>query len=65
MAKLSDLIIQHPEVDSFGKLENLVAHAGESGQMFLEFDVKPDYRDTPKKWEWRLEAVFARGLKYD
>ncbi|MCP5073158.1 MAG: sulfur relay protein DsrC [Rhodobacteraceae bacterium] len=65
MAKLSDLIIQHPEVDSFTKLEELVAHAGESGQMFLEFDVKPDYRDTPRKWEWRLEAQFARGLKYD
>lgn len=66
MAKLSDLIIQHPEVDSFYKLERLVAHAGESGQMFLEFDVKPDYRDTPKKkWQWQLEAAFARGLKYD
>ncbi len=65
MARLSDLIIQHPEVDSFKSLEKLVAHAGESGQMFLEFDVKPDYRDTPKKWEWRLEAIFARGLKYD
>lgn len=65
MARLSDLIIQHPEVDSFAKLEQLVAHAGESGQMFLEFDIKPDYRDTPRKWEWRLEAVFTRGLKYD
>ncbi len=65
MAKLSDLIIQHPDVDSFAKLKYLVAHAGESGQMFLEFDVKPDYRDTPKKWEWQLEAIFARGLKYD
>ncbi|PHQ97507.1 MAG: sulfur relay protein DsrC [Marinosulfonomonas sp.] len=65
MAKLSDLIIQHPDVDSFAKLKHLVAHAGESGQMFLEFDVKPDYRDTPKKWEWQLEAIFARGLKYD
>ena len=31
MAKLSELIIQHPEVDSFEKLELLVAHAGESG----------------------------------
>ncbi len=65
MAKLSDLIIQHPEVDTFEKLELLVAHAAESGQMFIEFDLKPDYRDTPKKWEWRLEAIFARGLKYD
>jgi len=65
MAKLSDLIIQHPEVDNFAELENLVAHAGESGQMFLEFDVKPDYRDTPRKWEWRLEAAFTRGKRYD
>ena len=65
MARLSDLIIQHPEVDSFDALENLVAHAGESGHMFLEFDLKPDYKDTPKKWEWRLEAAFTRGIQYD
>ena len=65
MAKLSELIIQYPEVDSFAALENLVAHAGESGIMFLEFDVKPDYRDTPKKWEWLLETSFTRGLQYD
>ena len=65
MAKLSDLIIQHPEVATFEELEKLVAHAGESGQMFLEFDLKPDYRDTPRKWEWRLEAAFTRGLRYD
>lgn len=65
MANLSDLIIQHPEVDTFAALKNLVAHAGESGEMFLQFDVKPDYRDTPKKWEWQLEAAFTRGLQYD
>ncbi|MCA8867400.1 MAG: hypothetical protein KDA67_02005 [Rhodobacteraceae bacterium] len=65
MAKLSDLIIQHPEVQNFNELERLVANAGESGQMFLEFDLKPDYRDTPRKWEWRLEAAFTRGTRYD
>ena len=65
MAKLSDLIIQHPEVDNFSALENLVAHAGQSGQMFLEFDVKPDYRDTPRKWEWKLETAFTKGLDYE
>ena len=61
MAKLSDLIIGHPEVTCFAELEVLVEHAGESGQMFLEFDIKPDYRDTPRKWEWILEAAFTRG----
>ena len=65
MAKLSDLIIANPDVTSFRELENLVQHAGESGQMFLEFDVKPDYRDTPRKWEWVLETAFTRGLSYD
>lgn len=65
MAKLSDLILQHPDVETFEELERLVAHAGESGQMFLEFDLKPDYRDTPRKWEWRLEAAFMQGLHYD
>ncbi|HBN30319.1 MAG: hypothetical protein QNL16_08375 [Rhodobacterales bacterium] len=65
MAKLSDLIIGNPDVKTFDELERLVANAGESGQMFLEFDLKPDYRDTPRKWEWRLEAAFTRGTRYD
>ncbi|NOX72830.1 MAG: sulfur relay protein DsrC [Alphaproteobacteria bacterium] len=65
MAKLSDLIIGNPDVQSFDELERLVANSGESGQMFLEFDLKPDYKDTPRKWEWRLEAAFTRGTRYD
>ena len=65
MAQLSDLIIAHPEVTTFPELLELVKHAGESGQMFLEFDVKPDFRDTPKNWQWILEGAFTRGLSYD
>ncbi len=64
MAQLSDLIIGHPEVASFGDLVTLIQHAGESGQMFLEFDVKPDFRDTPRNWQWVLEAAFTRGLSH-
>jgi len=62
MAQLSDLIIGHPEVDTFETLVELVKHAGESGEMFLQFDIKPDFRDTPKNWEWILESAFTRGL---
>jgi hypothetical protein len=65
MAQLSDLIIGHPEVISFKELEELVQHAGTSGVMFLEFDVKPDYKDTPKKWQWELEAAFTRGIDFE
>ena len=65
MAKLSDLIISNPEVTTFPQLELLVRHAGEAGQMFIEMDVKPDYRDTPRKWQWVLEAAFTNGTTYD
>ncbi|MEZ5715980.1 MAG: hypothetical protein R3D85_12920 [Paracoccaceae bacterium] len=65
MAKLSDLIISHPDVTSFSELEKLVQHLGASGEMFMEFDLKPDYRDTPRKWEWALESAFTRGLDYE
>lgn len=62
MAQLSDLIIGHPDVTTFKELELLVQHAGESGQMFIEFDVKPDFRDTPRNWQWILEGAFTRGV---
>ena len=65
MARLSDLIISNPDVTSFAELEKLVQHLGGSGEVFMEFDLKPDYRDTPKKWEWQLEAAFTRGLDYE
>ena len=65
MARLSDLIISHPDVKTFAELEKLVQHAGEEGHMFLEMDIKPDFRDTPRKWEWILEAAFTRGTSYD
>jgi hypothetical protein len=64
MARLSDLIISNPDVQSFSELEKLVEQAGDQGHMFLEFDLKPDYRDTPRKWEWILEAAFTRGTNY-
>lgn len=65
MAKLSDLIISNPEVTTFPELELLVRLAGDAGEMFIEMDVKPDYRDTPRKWQWVLEAAFTNGTTYD
>ena len=63
MVQLSDLIIQHPEVTSFDELVKLVAKTGKEGERFLQFDVKPDYRDTPRKWELKLETAFYWGDK--
>ncbi len=63
MARLSDLIIHHPEVQSFDELLKLVAKTGKEGEIFLEFDVKPDYRDTPRTWAMMLETSFYWGDK--
>jgi hypothetical protein len=59
--KLSDIIIQHPEINSFGALLEAVGGITSDDVLFLNFDVKPDYRDTPRNWQWQLEAVFAGG----
>ncbi len=59
MLWLSEILLQHHELESF---EQLVAHvrmrAGE-GEMFFRMDIKPPYPDTPENWEDRLEAAFS------
>ena len=61
LVKVSDLIIGHPEVRSFEDLKRLVVAAAKSGYRFLQFDVKPEFVDTPRNWDLALEAVFYRG----
>jgi hypothetical protein len=61
LIKVSDLIIEHPEVQSFRELQRLVTAAAEHGYRFLQFDIKPDFVDTPRNWDLVLEAVFYRA----
>ncbi len=59
MANISDLIIQHPEITSFEDLEKAVVAAAQAGEIHLFFDIKPEYPDTPRGWEKRLERAFC------
>ncbi|MDX2417394.1 MAG: hypothetical protein QNK19_08025 [Xanthomonadales bacterium] len=61
--KLSDIIIQNPDVNSFPELLDKVRAMTSENMIFLNFDVKPDYRDTPRNWEWKLESAFSDGGK--
>ena len=61
--QLSQLIISHPEVKTFEDLTELVVQLAREGETFLEFDIKPDYGDTPRNWELKLEAAFYWGDK--
>lgn len=61
MAYLSDLIISHPEVTSYEELEGLVIEASRSGIILLYMDLKPDFPDTPRDWQRRLDLIFSRA----
>ena len=61
MANLSDLIMQHREITSYYDLEALVTEAARSGVIVLYFDLKPDYPDTPRDWQQRLELAFYKA----
>ena len=58
MLHLSEVLMQHPEVESF---EELVAKVKERSktELFFRIDVKPQFSDTPENWEDRLEAAFT------
>ena len=59
---LSEIILQHPEVVSFGELLAVIRrHGEEGGRIFMEFDIKPEFPDTPRNWESRVESAFVGG----
>lgn len=60
---ISDIIIQHPEINSFNELMDALRNIRSDDMLFLDFDVKPDFRDTPRDWKLRLEGAFAGGLR--
>lgn len=60
---ISEIIIQHPEINSFSELLQAVGSITSDQVLFLDFDVKPDYRDTPRDWQWQLEGAFLGGKR--
>lgn len=59
MLSLSNLLIAHHELESFEELLEVVREFARSGMRFLQFDVKPEFPDTPDDWEDRIEAAFS------
>ncbi len=59
MLYLSQVMISNPELESFDDLKLVIKELAAQGEMFLRFDVKPSYPDTPPDWEDQLEATFS------
>jgi hypothetical protein len=59
MLYLSQVMIANQDLESFDDLKVIVKQFAARGEMFLRFDVKPPYPDTPNDWEDQLEATFS------
>lgn len=59
MLCLSEILLQHHELESFDQLVSVVQDKALSGERFFQMDVRPPFPDTPETWEERLEAAFA------
>ncbi|WP_078121933.1 sulfur relay protein DsrC [Thiosocius teredinicola] len=58
MLYLSKILIANQELQNFDELKDAVKEFARQGEMFLRFDVKPPFPDTPSDWEDQLEATF-------
>jgi hypothetical protein len=63
MLYLSALLIQHKDVETFDELLNVVRQKAAEGEMFIRFDLKPPFPDTPDDWQDRVESVFSGCIR--
>ena len=59
MLHLSEILLQHHDIETFEQLVAVVQQRAQEGEIFFRIDVKPPYSDTPSNWEDRLEAAFV------
>ena len=59
MLTLSDILLNERDLANFEDLVALVKARASAGEIFLAFDVRPPFADTPEDWEAQLEAVFT------
>ena len=62
MLWLSEIMLEHYQLESFEQLIEVVERKAKQGERFLRMDLKPGYPDTPANWEDRLEAAFTRAI---
>lgn len=58
MLHVSEILLQHREVNTFDELIEVVKQRAKT-EMFFRMDLKPPYPDTPDNWEIVLEAAFS------
>ncbi len=63
MLNLSEVIMQHHDLESFEQLIEVIKQRALDGEIHFRIEVKPPYPDTPEDWEDRLEMAFYEPNK--
>ncbi|MDE0250226.1 MAG: sulfur relay protein DsrC [Gammaproteobacteria bacterium] len=63
MLWLSEILMQHHELQSFEELKEMLNRCAQKGERFFRMDVRPPFHDTPENWEDILESVFTTANK--
>jgi hypothetical protein len=58
MLNLSEVMMQHHELESFQELLEIIKQRALDGELHFRIEVKPPYPDTPEDWEDQLEMAF-------
>ena len=60
MIYLSEVLIQNPQLNSFGELMDVIRDVvKQTNDLHLKIDIKPNYQDTPANWEDKIEGAFS------
>lgn len=59
MFYLSDILKQEHDTVSFDEFLEILRNRARSGEVHMNIDVRPPFKDTPKDWENRCEVAFT------
>jgi len=59
MLWLSEILMQHHDLQSFEELKVKLSERARQDEIFFRMDVRPQFQYTPEDWEDILESVFT------
>lgn len=59
MIYLSDILTQEHDLNSFEDLLEVARQKARDGEIHLDVDIKPPFKDTPRDWQNQVEMAFT------
>lgn len=59
MIYLSDILTQEHDLETFEDLLEVARQKARDGEIHLDVDIKPSFKDTPRDWQNQVEMAFT------